>query len=73
MQDKLPISSLLYAEQSQYKHCDCFPVVLKRSNVESWELISAFFQSVPGWVDKLFVLRNKIVGHPQFEWVMRLV
>ena len=57
----IPETSLLHNEAQRYAYQDSFRLPLARTDVESWELVAAFFQSAPQWVDKLFVLRNKIV------------
>jgi len=58
---KLLSKSLLFEESKKCDYIDTFSVSLKRSNIDSQELITAFFYSSPKWVDKLFVLRNKLV------------
>ena len=58
----IPENSLLHKEAQRYTYQDSFRLPLARTDVESWELVAAFFQSAPGWVDKLFILRNKIAG-----------
>lgn len=63
MTNSLPISSVLYAERADYQYSDSFVVSVQRDDIESWELIAAFFQSAPRWVDGLFVLRNRMVGY----------
>lgn len=47
------------AKQSEYVDSYSFP--LTRDDVESWEPVSAFFQSSPKWVDQLYRLRNCLV------------
>ena len=63
MTNNFPTESALYADCSQYQYSDSFAIPLQRTDIESWELIAAFFQSAPSWVDSLFVLRNRIVGY----------
>ena len=58
----IPIESVMLEESKRYGYSDSFSISLKRPDVESWELLAAFFQSAPKWVDKLFVLRNKLVS-----------
>jgi len=58
-----PTESALFPEIAQYGYFDSFEVPLQRTDVESWELIEAFFQSAPRWVNSLLVLRNRIVGN----------
>ncbi len=62
MTNHFPAESALYPDSAQYPYSDSFAISLRRTDVESWELIAAFFQSAPGWVDRLFALRNQIVG-----------
>ena len=63
MTNNFPTESALHADSSQYQYADSFAISLQRTDIESWELIAAFFQSAPSWVDSLFVLRNRIVGY----------
>ena len=63
MTNNFPAESALYPDSSQYQYSDSFAIPLQRTDIESWELIAAFFQSAPSWVDALFVLRNRIVGY----------
>jgi len=63
MTNNFPTESLLYPDSSQYQYADSFAIQLQRTDIESWELIAAFFQSAPNWVDRLFVLRNRIAGY----------
>ncbi len=58
----IPENSLLSKEAHRYDYKDSFRLTLARTDVEPWELVAAFFQSAPGWVDTLFILRNKMVG-----------
>ena len=57
-----PATSALYPELSRYGYADSFSIALRRKDVESWELVAAFFRSAPDWVDALFRLRNRIVA-----------
>jgi hypothetical protein len=63
MTNDFPTESALYPDSSQYQYSDSFAIPLQRTDIESWELIAAFFQSAPSWVDSLFVFRNRIVEH----------
>jgi hypothetical protein len=40
---------------------DSIRITTERSDVQSWELIAAFFHSAPTWMKYLLNLRNKIV------------
>lgn len=63
MKNDLPALSTLYAERFKYKYSDTFVISLQRNDVQPSELIAAFFNSAPPWVDKLFVLRNRLAGY----------
>ena len=63
MTDNFPTESALYADSSQYPYADSFAIPLQRTDVEPWELIAAFFQSAPAWVDRMLGVRNRIVGY----------
>ena len=63
MTNNFPTESALYPDSSQYQYSDSFTIPLQRTDIESWELVAAFFQSAPSWVDSLFVLRNRIVAY----------
>ena len=63
MTNNFPVESALYSDSTQYSYADSFAVSLHRTDIESWELFAAFFQSAPSWVDNLFALRNQIVGY----------
>ena len=58
----LPLESIISEESKCYDYTDSFSLSLKRSDIESWELLAAFFQSAPKWVDTLFRLRNRLVS-----------
>ncbi len=58
---RLPEGSILTKESGYKEYTDSFVVTLKRTDVEPWEAIAAFFQSSPRWIDQLFILRNKLV------------
>lgn len=62
MTNNIPEESALYTDIAKYQYADSFAIPLHRIAIESWELIPAFFQSAPNWVDGLFILRNKIFG-----------
>lgn len=61
MNDHISPESALYAERAHYNYTDSFAIPLHCSNTASTDLIPAFFQSAPSWVDSLFALRSKIV------------
>lgn len=63
MTNRFPTSSVLFSDSTEYQYSDSFVVSMQRDNIEPWELIAAFFQSAPGWVDGLFILRNQMVKH----------
>ena len=60
--ENIPSESMLFDDSKKYDYSDSFSVSLQRQDVESWELVAAFFLSTPKWVDNLFVLRNKLVS-----------
>jgi hypothetical protein len=62
LDDKLPVASKICTQFDHYDYTDSYSLSLKRSDVESWELIPAFFLSVPKWVDRLMLLRNGLVS-----------
>ena len=60
----LPDKSMLNCNSKIYDYVDSFQgiVVDREDKLKSVDLGRAFFSSAPKWVDKLFGLRNKIVG-----------
>jgi hypothetical protein len=58
----IPSTSMIFKESDAYDYIDSYCHPLIRKDVESWELVSAFFLSAPKWVDSLMVLRNKLVS-----------
>ncbi len=58
----LPSKSILFEQSKNYDYIDSFNFSLKKSDVNSSQLLTAFFKSSPNWVNKLFVLRNKLAG-----------
>lgn len=61
MMDVFPENSVLSEELENYGYADSFEVTLTRDDVQSWELVAAFFASAPAWVEYLFKLRNLLV------------
>lgn len=59
--DVFPDNSVLTPELARYGYADCYSVPLTRDDVQSWELVAAFFAAAPAWVDYLFKLRNLLV------------
>lgn len=59
--ESFPEDSVLSAERANYGYADCYTVPLARNDVQSWELVAAFFAAAPAWVDYLFKLRNMLV------------
>ncbi|MFH2135660.1 MAG: DUF2867 domain-containing protein [Pseudomonadota bacterium] len=59
--DVFPENSVLSAELENYSYADSYEVALTRNDVQSWELVAAFFAAAPAWVDYLFKLRNLLV------------
>lgn len=58
----IPSISNIFEESSGYDYKDSFCYPLQRNDVETWELVAAFFMSVPKWVDSLMWLRNRLVS-----------
>ncbi len=60
----LPTKSVLANNQNRFDYVDSFEGIYfdKNNNITSKIIGKAFFVSAPSWVDKLFALRNKIVG-----------
>lgn len=60
----LPDDSLLKKSQTKYNYIDSYKGVLLNSTKEitANDLGRAFFSSAPKWVEKLFALRNRLVG-----------
>lgn len=60
----LPKQSKLNIEHKTYDFVDSFEGVLtdEKNTIDGQKVGRAFFTSSPKWVDKLFVLRNKIVS-----------
>lgn len=63
MTNRLLGESALYPDGAQYPYADAFMISPHGADTEAWALIPVFFQSVPGWIGSLFVLRNQIVRH----------
>jgi len=61
---ELPDKSILKKDEKHYDYIDSYQseFVDKNNNISPTEIGKAFFSSGPKWVEKLFVLRNKIVG-----------
>jgi len=59
--NSIPLNSTLYecSKKSSYK--DSVRISITRNDVQSWELIAAFFYSAPTWIKYLLSLRNKLV------------
>jgi Protein of unknown function (DUF2867) len=60
----LPGDSLLNVPGDKYDYVDCYQghIVDKQNKISPTDIGNAFFSSAPEWVDKLFGLRNNIVG-----------
>ena len=59
----IPVSSILYEESKNSSYKDSVRISTERSDVQSWELIAAFFHSAPTWMKYLLIVRNKIVKY----------
>src|SRR4028119_2452958 len=60
----LPNHSLLNSSDKKYDYLDSFQgtVVDKENKLTSIDICRAFFSSASKWIDKLFGLRNRVVG-----------
>lgn len=58
----IPPSSALSAEVEDHQYTDSFSAPLNRTDTNPSELIAAFFNAVPSWVDRLMVFRNWLVS-----------
>ena len=60
----MPVNSILRKGNSKYDYVDSFQGIFidENNSVTSQQIGRAFFKSAPGWVEKLFIVRNKIVG-----------
>lgn len=60
----VPEDSVLVRDGSKYDYIDTYKGLLKDANdkIQSKDVCKAFFTSAPGWVDKLFELRNRMVS-----------
>ena len=61
--NSIPVNSVLYNQSQSSFYKDSVRHVTKRNDVQSWELVAAFFHSAPTWVKLLLKLRNDIVKH----------
>lgn len=61
---ELPDQSILNKDEKHYDYIDSYQIefIDKKNNISPTEIGKAFFLSGPKWVEKLFALRNKIVG-----------
>lgn len=61
---RLPEDSALNTRLQKYDYVDSFQGVLNDpgNNIIPTDLGKAFFSSAPGWIEKLFALRNRIVS-----------
>jgi len=55
------MESLLYEDSKKSSYKDSVRISTPRNDVQSWELVAAFFHSAPAWMKLLLNLRNKIV------------
>ena len=60
----MPVNSILRKGNSKYDYVDSFQGIFidENNSVTSQQIGRAFFKSAPGWVEKLFMVRNKIAG-----------
>ena len=60
----LPVNSVLRRDNVKYDYIDSFQgsFIDESNSITSQQIGKAFFRSAPGWVEKLFIVRNKIVA-----------
>jgi len=60
----LPDNSILKIDEKSFDYIDSFQgdFADKNGSITSTEIGKSFFASSPKWIDKLFMLRNKLVG-----------
>lgn len=63
MSNFIPESSILYESLKESSYKDSIKISTSRSDVQSWELIAAFFHSAPRWMIFMLNVRNKVVKH----------
>ena len=61
---EIPKKSLLKTNNMTYDYIDSFQGQFydKYQNIGTTEIGKSFFSSGPKWIDKLFAIRNKLVG-----------
>ena len=59
--DSIPNNSDLYEDSKKSSYKDSVRTSTSRNDVESWELIAAFFHSAPRWMIYMLNIRNRIV------------
>ena len=63
MFSKIPAASSLSKDALLYPYRDCYRRPLQRTNVDAQQLIAAFANAAPPWVNTLMSLRGKLVAH----------
>ncbi len=58
---ELPKASLLYNQHHNYADSFEGTVIYLQNSLTATDVAKAFFSSAPTWVDKLFLIRNKLV------------
>jgi len=59
--NSIPACSILYKNSVNASYKDSVKIICNRKDVQSWELVVAFFHSFPFWVKYLLHVRNTIV------------
>jgi len=59
--NSIPVNSVLHEGSKKSSYKDSVRISTSRNDVQSWELIAAFFHSAPKWMVYLLNIRNKIV------------
>ena len=59
--NSIPLDSILFESSKKSSYKDSARISTIRNDIQSWELVAAFFHSAPSWMKHLLSLRNKIV------------
>ena len=61
--NSIPDNSVLYEDSKNSSYKDSIRIPTLRNDVQSWELIAAFFHSAPKWMIYMLNIRNKVVKY----------
>ncbi len=59
--NSIPNNSVLYEGSKNSSYKDSVRISTSRNDVQSWELIAAFFHSAPRWMIYMLNIRNRVV------------